>query len=50
MSEIGRITHRGPTPIERSLVVGDRLLTLSRIGLGANDVSTLADGGFVTFR
>jgi len=50
VSEAGRITHPGDTPIDRSLVVGSRLLTLSRVGLAANDLGTMADGGFVAFR
>jgi hypothetical protein len=50
VTEAGRITHPGATPIERTTVVGSRLLTLSRVGLATNDLSTLADGGFLAFR
>jgi len=50
VSEAGRITHPGSTPIERSLVVGDRLLTVSRVGVANNNLGTLADGGFLPFR
>jgi len=50
VAEAGRITHPGSTPIERSLVVGDRLLTVSRVGVADNNLGTLADGGFLAFR
>ncbi len=50
VAEAARISHPGSTPIERTLVVGDRLLTLSRIGLGANDLGSLGDRGFLPFR
>ncbi len=50
ITEAGRITHPGSTPIERSLVVGERLLTLSSVGLATNDLSTMADEGFLVFR
>ena len=50
VTERGRITHPGSTTIERSLVVGDRLLTLSRVGIATNDLRTMADGGFLAFR
>ena len=50
VTEAGRITHPGSTPIDRSLVVGDRLLTLSTVGIAANDLKSLEDQGFVPFR
>jgi len=50
VTEAGRITHPGDTPIDRSLVVGDRLLTLSRVGLATNDLKTIADIDFLAFR
>ena len=50
VTEAARITHPGSTPIQRSLVVGERLLTVSQVGLATNDLSSLADGGFVPFR
>jgi len=50
VTEAGRITHPGSTPIARSIVVGDRLLTLSSVGLATNDLKTMADGGFLAFR
>lgn len=45
-----RITRPDSTPIERSLVVGPRLLTVSSVGVATNDLSTLADAGFLAFR
>ena len=50
VNEAARITHPGSTPIDRSVVVGDRLLTLSPVGIATNDLATLADVGFLTFR
>jgi len=50
VAETARITHPGSTPIDRSLVVGGRLLTVSRVGVATNDLDTLADAGFLTFR
>ena len=50
VAEAGRITHPGSTPIERTIVVRDRLLTVSRIGIAANDLASLADRGYLTFR
>jgi uncharacterized secreted protein with C-terminal beta-propeller domain len=37
------------TPVSRTLVVGDRLFTVSTFGAGANDLATFADRGFVKF-
>jgi len=50
VAETARITHPSSTPIDRSLVVGGRLLTVSRVGVATNDLATLADAGFLTFR
>ncbi len=50
VAEQARITHPGSTPIDRSLVVGPRLLTVSRVGIATNDLTTLADAGFLAFR
>ncbi|HWH95971.1 MAG TPA: beta-propeller domain-containing protein [Baekduia sp.] len=52
MAEYGRVTHVSGTevaPIARSLVVGDRLYTLSYLGLQANRLDTLAPLAFATF-
>jgi len=50
VAETARITHPGSTPIDRSLVVSGRLLTVSRVGVATNDLGTLADAGFLAFR
>ena len=50
VTESARITHPGSTQIQRTLVVGDRLLTLSAVGIAANDLKTLNDEGFLAFR
>jgi hypothetical protein len=53
ISEVGRVTHdsaNGATPaIERSVVVGDRLFTVSTGGVLASSLSTLARQAFVPF-
>ena len=53
ISEVGRVTHdplAGYTPqIDRSLVIGSRLFTLSSEGLMASNISTLAREAFVSF-
>ena len=43
VSELGRVEQRDRQPIRRSIVVGDRVLTLSETGLQGNDVTTLAE-------
>ena len=47
LEELGRIVQDGP--IRRSLVVGDRLFTLSDQGVKASDLATLADRGWTPF-
>jgi uncharacterized secreted protein with C-terminal beta-propeller domain len=52
LSELGRVAHGAgadAAPIARSLVVGDRLYTLSYAGLQANRLDTLAPAGFAGF-
>jgi uncharacterized secreted protein with C-terminal beta-propeller domain len=52
LGEIGRIAHgegAQRAPVARSLVVGDRLYTLSYLGLQASRLDTLAPVAFVPF-
>lgn len=52
LAEIGRVTHVNGSetaPIARSLVIGDRLYTLSYLGLQANRLDTLAPIAFAGF-
>ncbi|MDQ3106790.1 MAG: beta-propeller domain-containing protein, partial [Actinomycetota bacterium] len=49
VSELGRIRSRDRQPIRRSVVVGDRLLTLSEAGLQANDLATLAERSYLPY-
>lgn len=49
VKELGRIRHRGDTPIRRSLVVGDSVLTVSDGGLLASDLGSLADRSWLAF-
>jgi hypothetical protein len=56
IAEVGRVAHPGRpgiepwgspgTPIERSLVVGDTLYTVSAAGVKASSLATFADQGF----
>jgi hypothetical protein len=55
ITELGRLSHVGQgvpvfeSTIERSIVVGDVLWTLSPVGLLASDLQTLTPGAFVAF-
>jgi uncharacterized secreted protein with C-terminal beta-propeller domain len=52
IGEIGRVVHGSAdavAPIGRSLVIGDRLYTLSSLGLQASRIDTLAPVAFVAF-
>ena len=52
IDEVGRVTHGtadGAASIQRSLVIDDRLLTLSSVGLKASRLDDLADLAFVAF-
>jgi hypothetical protein len=52
--EVGRVRHPSPdgsydATIERSLVIGDRLFTVSYLGVRASDLGSFADRGFAAF-
>jgi uncharacterized secreted protein with C-terminal beta-propeller domain len=49
LSEVGRVDHQG-APVDRALVIGDRLYTVSYRGLAASRLDTLAPLGFTAFR
>lgn len=50
LTEAGRITHGdGLGSVERSLVIGDKLYSLSYLGLSTVSVDTLAPVGFTAF-
>jgi len=52
VAEAGRIKHDGDrsvAPISRSLVVGDRLFTVSGLGVKSSTLDTLAERGWVAF-
>jgi Beta propeller domain len=53
IDEVGRVSHGDDSfdvPVGRSLVVGDRLYTVSVRGVKASDLETLADRGWMPFR
>jgi uncharacterized secreted protein with C-terminal beta-propeller domain len=53
LAEVGRVEHAEGAeraPIARSLIVGDRLYSLSYLGLGVSRIDTLAPVAFVPFR
>jgi hypothetical protein len=54
VTEAGRATHPADQygyapPVSRSLVVGDRLFTISSAGALASDLASFSDKGFVAF-
>ena len=49
IAEVGRVTHPGPASVRRSLVVGDRLFTVSDAGIRSSRIDTLADVAFARF-
>jgi uncharacterized secreted protein with C-terminal beta-propeller domain len=54
LSEVGRITHKvdarpESAPVERSLVIGDKLYSLSYLGLSTSSADTLGGLGFTAF-
>jgi hypothetical protein len=55
IDELGRIAHPQPEgwsyspPIDRSVVVGNRVLTVSIAGAASNDLNSLGAAGFVAF-
>jgi hypothetical protein len=48
IAEVGRASHAG-SPIQRSLVLGGRLFTLSDAGIEANSLDNLAEQGWLAF-
>ena len=49
VTQSGRITQRDGQQIRRTVVVGDRLLTLSELGLQANDLTSLAERSWLAY-
>ena len=49
VAEAGRVPQRDRQPIRRSVVVGDRLLTLSDAGLQTNDLATLTEQAWLPY-
>jgi hypothetical protein len=53
IAEVGRVTHGaakgGVPPIARSLVIGDRLFTISDAGVMTSSLDALARQAFVAF-
>jgi hypothetical protein len=54
LAEVGRIAHKidarpEQAPVERSLVIGDKLYSLSYLGLSTSSVDTLGGLGFTAF-
>ena len=49
VDQLARITHPGGAPIRRSLVVGDRLFTVSQEGAKASGLDSLADVDWLAF-
>jgi uncharacterized secreted protein with C-terminal beta-propeller domain len=56
ITEVGRVTHpsrtgdESPPYIYRSIVIGDRLYTVSNVGVRQSNLATFAAGPFVSFR
>src|SRR5918994_6591421 len=50
IDRVGRVEHDAQSPIRRSLVVRDGVLTVSDDGVKASSLATLAERGFVSFR
>jgi uncharacterized secreted protein with C-terminal beta-propeller domain len=52
IGDAGRVTHPADdyaAPVQRSLVIGDRLFTMSAAGVKATDLGTFAERGFAAF-
>jgi uncharacterized secreted protein with C-terminal beta-propeller domain len=47
--ELGRVAHPGDPPVERAVVIGQRLFTVSRAGVEASGLDTLAGIAFAPF-
>ncbi|HET6547649.1 MAG TPA: beta-propeller domain-containing protein [Solirubrobacter sp.] len=49
LTPTGRVAHAGGAPIERAFVIGDRLYTLSYLGLASSPLGDLASARFTAF-
>ena len=49
IDRVGRVEHDKATPIRRSLVVRDSVVTVSETGVKASSLATLAERGWVAF-
>jgi hypothetical protein len=47
--ELGRVAHPDRSPVRRTLVVGDRVVTVSDSGVATSDLSTLRSRSWLAF-